>query len=86
MVNGLVTSKMDYCNSQLIGLPANMLHKLQRVQNMAARFITRTGRFVHISPVPLAASGTADPLQGAAAHIPREPAAAPRVCEVTWVH
>ena len=37
----LVTSKLDYCNSLLHEIPGKDLHKLQRVQNCLARFVTR---------------------------------------------
>ena len=50
LVNCLVTSRLDYCNA-LNGLPNTILSKLQRVQNTAARIITRTARHDHITPV-----------------------------------
>ena len=39
VVHAFVTSKLDYENALFSGLPGNLLHKLQRVQNMAARII-----------------------------------------------
>jgi hypothetical protein len=51
LINALVTSKLDSLNSLLIGLPQQVLAKLQRVQNCAARVITRTSRMDHITPV-----------------------------------
>ena len=44
LFNALVTSRLDYCNALLIGVPNTVLSKLQRVQNTAARIITRTPR------------------------------------------
>ena len=41
LVATLVTSRMDYGNAILYGINNNVLPKLQRVQNTAARLITR---------------------------------------------
>jgi hypothetical protein len=51
LVHAFVTSKIDYCNSLLYGLPKHQLDKLQRVMNTAARVISRTRKFEHITPV-----------------------------------
>ena len=50
LVNAFVTSHLNYCHSLLYGLPHNLLCKLQRVQNAAARLICNVGRFSHITP------------------------------------
>ena len=51
LINALVTSKFDYCNSLLFGATDKSLKKLQRLQNWAARIITFTGKYDHISGV-----------------------------------
>jgi hypothetical protein len=51
LVNGLVPSCLDYCNDLLYGVPQSLMHTLQRVQNCAARIVTRRSRSDHISPV-----------------------------------
>ena len=51
IVNAFVISRIDYCNSILYGLPTAEHEKQQRVQNIAARLITGSGRRDHITPV-----------------------------------
>ena len=51
IVHAFITTKLDYCNSLLIGIPATLLNRLQRIQNIAARILTGCPRHEHISPV-----------------------------------
>ena len=44
-------SRLDYCNGILFGLPDNQIQKLQRVQNAAARLVTRAKKHDHVSPI-----------------------------------
>ena len=47
----LVLSKMDYCNSLLTGIPQNLLSKLQRVQNCAAKVCLKKLKYDHVTPI-----------------------------------
>ena len=53
LMHSLVTWLLDYCNSLLYGAPECNLKHLQRVQNIAARIVTRTrcSPLDHITPV-----------------------------------
>ncbi|KAF7243896.1 Membrane-associated transporter protein [Varanus komodoensis] len=51
VTHGLVTSRLDFCNALYVGLPLKMVRILQLVQNRAARLLTGTGRYVHMTPV-----------------------------------
>ena len=50
-MHAFITSKLDYCNSLLYGCRKMQMKKLQYIQNTAARIITRTRKFDHITPV-----------------------------------
>jgi len=51
LIHAFVTSRLDYCNSLLYGIPKYELERLQSVQNSAARLIKRNRRSDHITPV-----------------------------------
>ena len=50
LVHSLVSSRIDYCNSLLYGVPEYKTDRLQRVLNIAARIVTRSNPD-HITPV-----------------------------------
>ena len=51
VVHAYVTSRIDFCNSLLIGLPNTLLCKLQSVLNAAARLVSGKRKYDHITPV-----------------------------------
>uniref|UniRef100_A0A8C6KQ30 Reverse transcriptase domain-containing protein n=1 Tax=Nothobranchius furzeri TaxID=105023 RepID=A0A8C6KQ30_NOTFU len=51
VIHAFVTTRLDYCNALYIGVSASCISQLQRVQNAAARLLTGTRKFEHISPV-----------------------------------
>ena len=51
LVHAFITSRVDYFNSLLYGLPNYQLNKLQRVLNATARLVHNAPRFCHISPL-----------------------------------
>ncbi|KAI5085646.1 hypothetical protein C0J45_2328, partial [Silurus meridionalis] len=49
LVHVFMTSRIDYCNALLGGCPASLINKLQLVQNAAARVLTRSRKYDHIT-------------------------------------
>ncbi len=48
LIHVFMTSRLDYCNALLGGCSARLINKLQ---NAAARLLTRTRKYDHIRPV-----------------------------------
>ena len=51
LIHAFVSNRLDYCNGLLYGLPKNLISKLQRVQNTAARIVHCMPTFCHITPL-----------------------------------
>ena len=51
LIHAFITSRLDYCNILYTGLTQSNIHKLQMVQNAAARLLTGTKKREHITPV-----------------------------------
>ena len=63
LVQALVISRLDFCNSLLAGLPARGIRPLQLIQNTAARLVCNQPKFTHTTSLPsLVTSGCPYPL------------------------
>ena len=51
LIHSFISSRLDYFKSLFLGLPNSTTRSLQLVQNAAARLLTRTGNFDHITPI-----------------------------------
>jgi len=51
LIHAFISSRIDYCNQLLVGVSARLLNKLQYLQNAAARLVTGTRKFDHVTPV-----------------------------------
>ena len=51
LVHSFISSRLDYCNSVLSGLPDCNIQKLQCVQNATAHLTTHSKKYDHITPI-----------------------------------
>ncbi len=51
LIHAFMTSRLGYCNALLGGCPASSINKLQIVQNAAARVLTRSRKYDHITQI-----------------------------------
>ena len=51
IVDAYITSRLDYCNALLYGLPKYLINRFPLLQNSAARLVTLTRRQEHITPI-----------------------------------
>jgi len=50
LIHAFITSRLDNLNSLLIGLPDYLLQRLQKIQNNAARIVTRSRKYDRMTP------------------------------------
>src|SRR4029434_4694817 len=58
LVQTLVSSRLEYCNALLTGLPACVVKPLQMIQNAAARLVFNQPKRAHVTPLFIALSLT----------------------------
>ena len=51
LICAFVLTRIDYCNSLLAGVPNYLTHRLQSIQNNAARLVCKASKYDHISPL-----------------------------------
>lgn len=51
LLHAFISSRLDYCNSLLYGLPKSDLRKLQMVQNAAAKLFGGLRKYDHVTPI-----------------------------------
>ncbi len=51
LVHAFMTSRLDYCNALLGGCPVSSINKLDIAHNAAARVLTRSRKYDHITPI-----------------------------------
>ena len=50
-VHALISSKLDYCKSILIGLPSSQIMRFQNIMNSSAWLISGVKKFEHTTPI-----------------------------------
>ena len=51
LIHAFISSRLDYCNSLHFALQDTDIQRLQKVQNTAARILTLTRKYDHITPI-----------------------------------
>ena len=50
LMRNMILTRLDYCNALLVDIPASLCHKLQLLQNNAARVVYRLRKYDHVTP------------------------------------
>ena len=53
IASSFILSRIDYCNSLYINLPAYQIQRIQRLQNYIARILLKKSRYEHATPLLL---------------------------------
>ena len=51
IVHATIISRLDFCNSVYVNMPAVHIKRLQTIQNEAARLVTLTPKGEYITPI-----------------------------------
>lgn len=51
VIHAFVTSRLDNSNALLFGLPSKLVDKLQRIHNAAAKLLTKSKKYDHVTPI-----------------------------------
>lgn len=50
-MHAFITSRLDFCNTLISGLPKNTIYQLQQIKNSAGLVLTKNKRGAHITPI-----------------------------------
>ena len=51
LIHAYITSRLDYCNGLLHGIPSHLFAELQSILNTSARLVKKPRKYEHITPV-----------------------------------
>ena len=51
LVASMITSRLDYCNATFAGVADELIARIRKIQNNAARLILKKSKRVHVTPL-----------------------------------
>ena len=51
LIHSFISSRIDYCNALFSSLNKKLFHHLQSIQNAAAKLLTRSNKYSHVTPL-----------------------------------